>query len=59
MNLQDIQGIATVMALVAFLAVVFWAYSKRRKSDFSEAANQLFNEEEEANHKRSIEEVLK
>lgn len=56
MDINDIRGITTVLALVAFLAVVFWAWSSRRKGSFSEAANQLFKPEEEAMHHRSIEE---
>lgn len=29
----------TVSVLVIFIGIVFWAYSKRRHSDFEEAAN--------------------
>lgn len=57
MDINDIRGITTVMALLAFLAVVFWAWSSRRKDSFSEAANQLFKDDEEAIHNRSIEET--
>lgn len=57
MDINVIRGITTIMALVAFLAVVYWAWSKRQKGSFSEAANQLFNPEEEAIHNRSIEET--
>ena len=57
MDINDIRGITTVLALLAFLGVVFWAWSGRRKESFSEAANQLFNQEEEAIHNRSIEET--
>jgi cytochrome c oxidase cbb3-type subunit 4 len=31
-------GLGTILAMIAFLAVVAWAYSKRRKTDFDEAA---------------------
>jgi cytochrome c oxidase cbb3-type subunit 4 len=31
-------GIGTILAMVAFVAVVAWAYSKRRKADFDAAA---------------------
>lgn len=57
MDINDIRGITTVMALLAFLGVVFWAWSSRRKDSFSEAANQLFKDDEEAIHNRSIEET--
>ncbi|MGV6859684.1 MAG: cbb3-type cytochrome oxidase subunit 3 [bacterium] len=59
MDINDLRGITTLMSLLAFVAVVVWAYSKRRKGDFHEAANQLFKPEEEAMHKRSIQEADK
>ena len=33
-----ISGIITAILLVAFLGLIGWAWSKRRKPDFSEAA---------------------
>jgi cytochrome c oxidase cbb3-type subunit 4 len=33
-----VRGIATVFALLAFVAVVLWAYSKRRREAFRSAA---------------------
>lgn len=33
-----ISGIATAILLIAFIALVFWAWSKRRQRDFSEAS---------------------
>ncbi|MGB1271218.1 MAG: cbb3-type cytochrome oxidase subunit 3 [Endozoicomonas sp.] len=38
MDINTIRGLATVVALIAFLSVIFWAYSSRRKKDFDEAA---------------------
>jgi len=35
-------SITTVVAFVAFLAIVAWAYSGRRKSAFEQAANEPF-----------------
>jgi len=35
-------SITTVVAFVAFLAIVVWAYSKRRKAAFDAAANAPF-----------------
>lgn len=31
-------GIVTLVLLIVFLGVVFWAYSSRRKADFDAAA---------------------
>ena len=37
-NMGLLRGIATVFALLAFVAVVLWAYSKRRREAFRSAA---------------------
>ena len=57
MTYDDIRGIATLFAMIAFLAVVFWAWSSKRKKSFNEAANQLFDENEEKMHLNSVEEA--
>ena len=44
MDINTIRGLATLVALIAFLGVVFWAYSSKRKSDFDEAVALPFNE---------------
>lgn len=42
-NWQGLLGsITTVVAFVAFVAIVLWAYSSRRKAAFDEAANAPF-----------------
>ena len=38
MDAGTIRGLGTLVLLLAFLALVFWAYSKRRKADFDELA---------------------
>jgi cbb3-type cytochrome oxidase subunit 3 len=38
------RGLITLFVMLAFIGVVFWAYSKRRKKDFDEMANLPFNE---------------
>ncbi|PZO09584.1 MAG: CcoQ/FixQ family Cbb3-type cytochrome c oxidase assembly chaperone [Lysobacteraceae bacterium] len=42
-------GIFTVTALVAFIAGVAWAYSKRRKPDFDAAARIPLEDQSENN----------
>lgn len=54
MDINDLHVIVTVLALVAFLGIVFWAYSRKRKRDFDEAARlpfigKEFGEEEKPN----------
>lgn len=46
MDMNTLRGVATVMALIAFIGVVIWAWSKRRKSAFDEAANLPFADDE-------------
>ena len=38
MDINTLRSIATVAALIAFLAIVVWAWSRSRKSDFEQAA---------------------
>lgn len=45
MDIHTIQGIFTGLMMVAFLAVVWWAFSKQTKKRFSEAANLPFADE--------------
>ena len=40
-----LQGIGTLLALLAFLGVCAWAYSGRKKKDFDEAAQLPFTDE--------------
>ncbi len=42
MDINTMRGIATALALIAFLAVCIWAWSKNRKQAFDEAANLPF-----------------
>lgn len=47
MDIGTFRGITTLLILIAFLGVVFWAYSKRRKNDFDEAQNLPFADDDE------------
>jgi cytochrome c oxidase cbb3-type subunit IV len=42
MDINTLRGIATVLALIAFVAVWIWAWSGKRKRAFDEAANLPF-----------------
>jgi len=44
MGIGTIRGLVTLVLMLAFVAIVIWAYSKRRKADFDEMANLPFNE---------------
>jgi len=47
MDINEMRSLITVFGLICFMSIVFWAYSRERKQDFSEAANLPFNDPEE------------
>ncbi|MCG8381298.1 MAG: cbb3-type cytochrome c oxidase subunit 3 [Gammaproteobacteria bacterium] len=57
MEINDIRVAYTVIMFVFFIAVCFWALSKRNKKRFNDAANLLFDEKEEKMHKASVKEI--
>jgi cytochrome c oxidase cbb3-type subunit 4 len=44
MDLGTVRGFITLVLLLAFIGVVFWAYSRRRKKDFDEMSRLPFRE---------------
>jgi cytochrome c oxidase cbb3-type subunit 4 len=46
MDINDVRAWFTVVMIVLFVAIVIWAYSKKRKKDFDEAAHLPLNEPE-------------
>ena len=46
MELNDFRTWHTVVLMIAFIGIVIWAYSKRRKKSFDEAANLPFADED-------------
>ena len=42
MDINDLRVVITVLAFIAFLGIVFWAFSRKRKRDFEEAASLPF-----------------
>ncbi|MBA4266609.1 MAG: CcoQ/FixQ family Cbb3-type cytochrome c oxidase assembly chaperone [Comamonadaceae bacterium] len=45
MEINDMRSIVTVVSLITFVGIVVWAWSKRNKADFDEAARLPFNED--------------
>ncbi len=45
MDINTLRGLSTVFIFIAFVGVVFWAYSSKRKDEFQEAANMPFADE--------------
>jgi len=44
-EINELRSIVTVVSLITFVGIVIWAWSKRNKSDFDEAARLPFNED--------------
>ncbi|MDH5407231.1 MAG: cbb3-type cytochrome c oxidase subunit 3 [Gammaproteobacteria bacterium] len=56
MDINDLRAAFTVIMFVMFIGIVVWAWSNKRRSAFSEAANLPLNEPE---NPRSDNEVVK
>lgn len=46
MDINDFRSAITVICFATFLGIVAWAWSKRKKRDFDEAANLPFEDEQ-------------
>ena len=44
MDINDLRVAMTVLAFIAFIGIVVWAYSRKRKRDFEEAARLPFSD---------------
>jgi cytochrome c oxidase cbb3-type subunit 4 len=49
MDRGTLQGLATVLALLAFVGVVWWAWSGRQKQKFDQAARMPLEEDSDKN----------
>ena len=52
MDLNEFRAWHTVILLIIFIGIVLWAYSKRRRGSFDEAANLPFADE--AQHQATL-----
>lgn len=46
MDVNELRTIITVACFIAFIGIVYWAYSGRQKSRFDEAANLPFADDD-------------
>lgn len=46
MDINTVRGLATLIVLVAFVGICWWAYSPKRKKGFDEAAKLPFADEQ-------------
>jgi cytochrome c oxidase cbb3-type subunit 4 len=44
-DINTLRSVATVASFITFIGIVWWAWSKRRDADFSEAANLPFEQD--------------
>jgi cytochrome c oxidase cbb3-type subunit IV len=44
-DINTLRSVVTVISLVTFIGIVWWAWSKRRSADFQEAANLPFEQD--------------
>ncbi|QUM76548.1 cbb3-type cytochrome c oxidase subunit 3 [Moritella sp. 24] len=45
MDYGTFQGVYTLILMAIFISIIVWAYSKRQKRSFNEAANLVFADE--------------
>lgn len=45
-DINTIRGLITTVLLICFIGMVFWAYSGKRKNDFTEAASLALRDEQ-------------
>ncbi|MFY9178177.1 MAG: cbb3-type cytochrome c oxidase subunit 3 [Venatoribacter sp.] len=46
MDINDVRGLSSIFALIAFSAVIWWAYGSSRKKRFEEDGNIPFDEDD-------------
>ncbi|MDC0662057.1 cbb3-type cytochrome oxidase subunit 3 [Marinobacter sp. SS21] len=46
MDINEVRGIHTLLVMIAFLGICWWAYSARRKKPNDEAANLPFDDDD-------------
>jgi cytochrome c oxidase cbb3-type subunit 4 len=56
MDINDLRGLSTAFLMLAFIGLCFWAWSKKRKDEFDEAANLPFADEDAELNQRTMQE---
>jgi cytochrome c oxidase cbb3-type subunit IV len=51
MTMGTFFSLITLLLLIIFIGIVVWAYSKKRKPDFEEAANLPLEDDKPAEHR--------
>ena len=53
MSVAFVQSVWTVIAMVVFIGIVIWAYSKRRKNDFDQAGRIAMDDDDKPDNMNS------
>ncbi len=56
MSLSLFNSIWTIVVMITFLGIVFWAYSSKRKASFDEAARLPFDDDKIADNNKTASE---
>ena len=46
MDYGTYRGVYTIIMMLVFIGIIWWAYSKHSKKSFDDAANSIFEEED-------------
>lgn len=52
MDVNDMRALSTLLAFIAFIGIVWWAYRRRSQKGFDEAARLPFADDEQ--HNRTV-----
>jgi len=55
MDINILRSIVTVLFVISFFWITWWAYSKKQKDAFTDAANLPFADEPQKNHPQPVE----
>jgi cytochrome c oxidase cbb3-type subunit 4 len=55
LDVNTLRGIISILVLITFVAIFFWAYSSKRRKDFDQAANLPFADDNDDNKDQSRE----
>ena len=50
MSVSFVQSVWTVIAMVVFIGIVVWAFSKRKKADFEKAGRMALDDDKPVNN---------
>ena len=56
MDFTLIQALWSIVIMVTFIGIIFWAYSSKRKEDFEEAARLPFDDEPSGDNNKTASE---